>query len=106
MGFTLTVTSGVAVVDAASLDPPFGVASSQPPPFNVDVCTVQFNTPDPRFSTPKLCGGIAPPFCTAVNVSPVCDSSMMSGLVVIVIVTGIVTDPVPGVVPVIVTCPV
>ena len=37
---------------------------------------------------------MAPPFCTAVNVRPDCESSITRGFVVIVIVTGIVFVPV------------
>src|SRR5690349_16900554 len=73
------------------------------PPDKVDAAADHVITPCPAFKTPTLCGRGRPPPATAVNVSPVCERSIVLGTALMVMVTGTATcSPVVAVID---TCP-
>src|SRR5258708_40252758 len=91
-----TSTKGT-VREAASVDPLDGVTVSQPgPPESVEEAADQFIEPCPIFSTPKFCGGGAPPPNTAVKVKPVWERRMVCVPAATVMMTGTVIPPASG----------
>src|SRR5215470_9952736 len=76
------------LLPAGPLAPVDGATLSQLPPDVVSAEAVQFIVPRPVLSTPRLCGAGAPPPATAVNVSPVCPSTIVCVLPFTVSETG------------------
>src|SRR5262249_51929751 len=76
------------LLPAGPLAPVAGEGVSQLPRDVVSADAVQFIVPSPGLSTPRLCEAGALPPATAVNVSPVCPSTIVCVLPLMVSETG------------------
>ena len=90
-----TLTAGGTEVPAV-LVPLVGVTPSHDPPAgSVLLFAVQFKSPCPELITAKLWASGAPPWKTALNVKPVCESKSFRVIALTVMVTGTFTVPAP-----------
>src|ERR1700690_2448800 len=88
--FAVTLTEGMSG-ELALLNPTAELSdNTNCAPDCAITLAVQFMLPIPTLSTLNDCGGTTPPPATAVKVKPVCESLMIWGTELIVMVTGII----------------